>query len=87
MFVPVDFSFPNTPGGAIAPPGEGQGGQMARCPPLYPPLSNFLYISIYLSICVLIKLTFKQKFWLSSSAGSVASSCNPASGKPEFGLV
>ena len=33
MFVPVDFSFPNTPGGAIAPPGEGQGGQMARCPP------------------------------------------------------
>ena len=53
MFVPVDFSFPNTPGGAIAPPGEGQGGQMARCPPLYPPL---VFMSIFLSSFYLLSV-------------------------------
>ena len=36
MFVPVGFSFPNSPGGAIAPPVEGQGEQSG---PLLPPES------------------------------------------------
>ena len=43
MFVPVDFSFPNTPGGAIAPLGRARGGKWPVAPPCIRPWIRFQF--------------------------------------------